>query len=48
MAKVHRRHIFIWEQSEESLEKSFNKSNSFHLTIIVSKPLTTQKKQLIF
>ena len=33
MVEVHRRHFFIWEHREESLEKFLNKLNSFHLTI---------------
>ena len=33
MVEVHRRHIFIREHGEESLENFLNKLNSFHLTI---------------
>ena len=33
MVEVHRRHFFIWEHGEESLEKFLNKLNSFHPTI---------------
>ena len=33
MVEVHRRHFFIWEHGEESMEKFLNKLNSFHPTI---------------
>ena len=33
MVEVHRRHFFIWEHGEESLEKFINKLNTFHPTI---------------
>ena len=33
MVEVHRRHFFIWEHGEESLEKFLNKLNTFHPTI---------------
>ena len=33
MVEVHRRHFFIWEHGEESLEKIFNKLDTFHPTI---------------
>ena len=33
MVEVHRRHFFIWEHEEESLETFINELNSFHLTI---------------
>ena len=33
MVEVHRRHFFIWEHGEESLEKFLHKLNSFHPTI---------------
>ena len=31
--EVHRRHFFIWEHREESLEKFINKLNTFHPTV---------------
>ena len=33
MMEVHRRHFFIWEHGEQSLEKLLNKLNTFHPTI---------------
>ena len=36
MVEVHRRHFFISEHGEESLEKFLNKLNNFHSTIKVT------------
>ena len=36
MVEVQRRHFFVWEHGEESLQNFINKLNSFHPTIKVS------------